>query len=218
MANDERALGLILRVRPLTETSLIVHWLTPDAGRLATVAKAARRANSPFRGKLDLLYIAEFSLARSRRSELHTLREVSLRETHEFLRHDLSRLRQAAHAVALLEQTTETETPVPTLFQLAVGWLAELAHAAPGPLMVFAFEFKLLLDLGLMPDLDSSALSSGAREVARRLAGDEWPALRQLRITEGQTRELKNFLHGFLIHHLGRIPKGRATALDQSEE
>ena len=78
----ETAAGLVLRTRPLTETSLIVHWLTPGLGRLATVAKGARRAKSPFRGKLDLFYLADFSFSRSRRSELHTLREVSLRETH----------------------------------------------------------------------------------------------------------------------------------------
>ena len=36
---DERSIGVILRVRPLTETSLIVHWLTPDLGRVATVAR-----------------------------------------------------------------------------------------------------------------------------------------------------------------------------------
>jgi DNA repair protein RecO (recombination protein O) len=76
---DERAQGLVLRVYPLTETSLIVHWLTRDQGRLATVAKGARRPKSPFRGKLDLFYMADFSFGRSRRSELHTLREVSLK-------------------------------------------------------------------------------------------------------------------------------------------
>ena len=73
--------GLILRTRPLTETSLIVHWLTPDLGRIATVAKGARRPKSPFAGKLDLFYAADFSFSRSRRSELHVLREASLRET-----------------------------------------------------------------------------------------------------------------------------------------
>ena len=44
----ESATGMILRTRPLTETSLIVHWLTPDFGRIATVAKGARRPKSPF--------------------------------------------------------------------------------------------------------------------------------------------------------------------------
>ena len=82
----ERSQGLILRTRPLTETSLIVHWLTPDFGRIATVAKGARRSSSPFRGKLDLFYLADLSFSRSRRSELHTLREVVLRKTHSALR------------------------------------------------------------------------------------------------------------------------------------
>ena len=82
----ESATGLILRTRPLTETSLIVHWLTPDIGRLATVAKGARRAKSPFLGKLDLFYLADFSFSRSRRSDLHTLREVSLRNPQGALR------------------------------------------------------------------------------------------------------------------------------------
>ena len=63
----ETATGLVLRTRPLTETSLIVQWLTPNLGRLATVAKGGRRPKSPFRGKVDLFYLADFSFARSRR-------------------------------------------------------------------------------------------------------------------------------------------------------
>src|SRR6266576_378759 len=103
----ESATGLVLRTRPLTETSLIVQWLTPDRGRLATVAKGARRAKSPFRGKLDLFYVADLSFNRSRRSELHTLSEVNLRETHAFLRQDFGCLRQACYCAALIEQSTE---------------------------------------------------------------------------------------------------------------
>ena len=62
---DERATGLVLRVFSLTETSLVVHWLSPGAGRIGTVAKGARRLKSPFRGKLDLFHLAEFSFRRS---------------------------------------------------------------------------------------------------------------------------------------------------------
>ena len=122
----ETAAGLVLRTRPLTETSLIVHWLTPALGRLATVAKGARRAKSPFRGKLDLFYLADFSFSRSRRSELHTLREVSLRETHSGLREDLGLLQQASYCAALVEQATETETPLGGVFELMIGLLGQL--------------------------------------------------------------------------------------------
>src|SRR5437867_7504718 len=113
---DERASGLILRLYPLTETSQIVHWLTPNLGRVAMVAKGARRPKSPFRGKLDLFYLADFTFNRSRRSELHTLREVHLVESYPFLRQELGQLRQASYCAALVELATEKETPLPHLF------------------------------------------------------------------------------------------------------
>src|SRR5215510_15655775 len=103
----ETATGLVLRTRPLTDTSLIVHWLTKDLGRLSTVAKGARRPNSPFRGKLDLFYNADFSFLRSRRSELHTLREVDLKGSRKAIREGLDLLQQASYAAALIEQATE---------------------------------------------------------------------------------------------------------------
>ncbi|MEI2725374.1 MAG: DNA repair protein RecO [Verrucomicrobiota bacterium] len=84
----EAATGLILRTRALTETSLIVNWLTPNLGRISTVAKGARRPKSTFAGKLDLFYAADFTFQRSRRSNLHTLREIKLRGTHPALRHE----------------------------------------------------------------------------------------------------------------------------------
>src|ERR1035441_6018714 len=119
----ESATGLILRTRPLTETSLIVHWLTPDFGRIATVARGARRPKSPFLGKLDLFYLVDFSFSRSRRSDLHALSEACLRETHGAIRSDLRRLHQAAYAAAFIEQATETETPLPGVFELMNGFL-----------------------------------------------------------------------------------------------
>src|SRR5580704_1531186 len=125
--------GIILRMRPLTETSLIVHWLTPNLGRLATVAKGARRHKSPFAGKLDLFYAADFSFSRSRRSELHALREASLRQTHSAIRNDMLKLQQAAYAAAFIEQATETETPIPEIFDLVRGFLEHLCADAPQP-------------------------------------------------------------------------------------
>jgi DNA repair protein RecO (recombination protein O) len=217
MPSDERATGLILRVRPLTETSLIVHWLTPAMGRVATVARGARRPNSPFRGKLDLFFRADFSFQRSRRSELHTLREVTLRETNAFLRLDVALLQQAAHAVALVEQNTETETPVEPLHDLFGEWLTALAASPASPAMVFAFELRLLEELGLAPDFAATGLSAGAKEIASRLATAPWEMVSRLKPGPGQVAELQRFLQNFLLQHLGRVPKGRATALGLNE-
>jgi DNA repair protein RecO (recombination protein O) len=209
----QSATGLILRTRPLTETSLIIHWLTAEQGRISTVAKGARRPKSPFAGKLDLFYLADFSFSRSRRSELHTLREVSLRETHAALRQELARLQQAAYGAALVVQTTEIETPLPAVYELMRGLVHHLAQSPPQPQTIFAFELKLLRELGLSPDLADRRLHAGTQRLVAELARQDWPVVARLKPSGAQLREIQQFLHGFLIYHLGKIPAGRVAAL-----
>jgi DNA repair protein RecO (recombination protein O) len=210
---DERSQGIILRVHPLTETSLIIRWLTPDFGRVATVAKGARQPKSPLRGKLDLFYLADFTFRRSRHSELHALREVSLRETHNFLRTELKYLQQISYCVALIEQTTEIETPIPVLFSLLKNLLAVFGNRSPVPQTIPAFELKLLNELGLKPDLDKSRLSPGAKELVKDWVENDWPSVLGQSVSEAFITEVQKFLHGFLIYHLGKMPKGRSAAL-----
>jgi DNA repair protein RecO (recombination protein O) len=207
--------GIILRTRLLTETSLIVHWLTPELGRLATVAKGARRPQSPFAGKLDLFYAADFSFSRSRRSELHLLREVSLRETHGAIRGDLVKLQQAAYAAALIEQATETETPLPEIFELARGFLQQLCGEPPQARAIFALELKLLRELGLAPDPGEQRLTPGTMKIVGTLTEADWAAGARLKLSGPQIAELRQFLQGFIVFHLGRLPHGRPAALGE---
>ena len=209
----ESTVGLILRTRSFTETSLIVHWLTPDFGRIATIAKGAHRSKSPFLGKLDLFYLVDLSFSRSRRSDLHILREVSLRKMHSALRQDLLLLHQAAYAVAFIEQATETETPLPAIYDLMLGFLGHLCERPAKSQTIFAFELKLLHELGLKPDLGETRVSPGLKKIIKILTQNDWPACTRLKLTDNQTSELREFLHGFLVFHLGRLPKGRVKAL-----
>lgn len=209
----QRLTGIVLRTHRLTESSLIVRWLTAEQGRLATVAKGALRPRSPFRGKLDLFFKADFSLVRSRRSELHTLREVNVLETHPALRRDLAWLRQAAYAAALIELHTEPEAPLPGLYALLDGLLTYLPGQPAQPATVLAFELKLLNELGLGPNVGHAPVSTGAREILRRLSTGDWPDLARLQLTPAQQTEVSQFLHGFILQHLGRVPANRAAAL-----
>ncbi len=210
----ETSTGLILRTRPLTDTSLIIHWLTPNLGRLATVAKGARRPKSTFAGKLDLFYLAQFSFQRSRRSELHQLREVVLQETHAALRRELQALHQASYCAALVEQTTETESPVPGIFTLMTGLLEQLSHHAPLPQTVPAFELKLLVELGLQPDFDKENLKPDLKQILHTLLEGDWSKGSRLKMTTAQRTALNGFLHGFLVYHLGKVPASRGRAVE----
>ena len=207
----ETASGIILRTRPLTETSLIVNWLTAECGRISTVAKGARKPKSAFSGKLDLFYEADFSFARSKRSDLHTLREISLRETRPNVRRELAYVQQASYTAALIEQTTEKETPLPEVHELFSSFLKHLPQQPPKPRTIFAFELRLLRILGLEPDFEDTKLSAETQSLMSQLTDADWDKLGELRATAQQARAVQQFLHGFLIYHLGKIPKGRAA-------
>jgi recombinational DNA repair protein (RecF pathway) len=88
-----------------------------------------------------------------------------------------------------------------------------LCRQNSAPQIVLAFELKLLHELGLKPDLGETKLTPGARQIVRALMQNDWPACSRLKPTPAQAGELLQFLHDFLIFHLGRLPKGRTTAL-----
>ncbi len=208
---EERASGIILRTRPLTETSLIVQWLTPDAGRISTVAKGARRPRSPFLGKLDLFYEADFSFLRSRRSELHTLREVSLRETHSKVREDLSRLNAAAYCAVLLEQGTERETPISEFHALARDALQFLDRSIPTPAFVFGLELKFLALSGLLPSFENVPLATTA--TAERLTETPFQEGSAISLSNTASAQLSSILRRGIGMSLERLPPQRERLL-----
>lgn len=209
---EERASGIILRTRLLTETSLIIVWLTAELGRISTVARGARRPKSPFVGKLDLYYEADFAFARSRRSELHTLREVVLRETHRRLRENLHWLAQAAYFGVLIELATETETPIPEVHGLLHETLFELPQHAPDPKITFAFELKLLALLGFEPDPAQAGISEWARSASKLLQHGRWDEILRLHFSRAQRDELNRFLMRAVAMAWEQIPAQRGAA------
>jgi len=211
MPMDERANGIVLRFHPYSESSLIIRWLTREQGRIDTMARGARRPKSPFRGKLDLFYFADFTFARNRHSELHSLRELRLLDTFSALRSDLSRLRQASYASALVTQTTEPGLPLTEIFSLFATFLEHLTRHQSAPLLLLAFELKLLAALGQQPSLDELRLSPASRQTAEDCIALDWQELGSRPQT--QIKELDFALRKFLEFHLGRTLAQRAAAL-----
>jgi DNA repair protein RecO (recombination protein O) len=213
----EQTTGLVLRTRRLTESSLIVSWLTANAGRISTVAKGVLRPKSPYRGKVDLFYLAEFTFTRSRRSELHTLCEIRLVETHPALRQELAALRAASYGAAFVEQTTETDTPLPGMLENFLGFLQSLGEMANSPgsnaQKIFAFELRMLEALGLEPDFGANHISAPTIEVIHQLQDSEWGEVGKMHVPTAQAVELRRFLHGFLVYNFGRLARGRDAAV-----
>jgi DNA repair protein RecO (recombination protein O) len=118
--------AILLRKRKFSDTSLIVSWCTESFGCIQTVAKGARRAKTPFAGKLDLFFETEISIVPSRKSALHTLAEVVVKNPFVGIRKNYLRTQTAAYFVELIEICTERDHHEPELFGLlrrAFGYL-----------------------------------------------------------------------------------------------
>jgi DNA repair protein RecO (recombination protein O) len=118
--------AILLRKRKFSDTSLIVSWCTESLGCIQTVAKGARRIKTPFAGKLDLFFESEITIVPSRKSTLHTLTEVVVRNPFVGIRQNYLRTQAAAYFVELIEICTERDHHEPELFSLlrrAFGYL-----------------------------------------------------------------------------------------------
>lgn len=139
----ESTTGILLRKRKLSDTSLIVSWCTESLGCIQTVARGARRAKSPFAGKLDLFFEAEIQIARSKKSNLHTLTEVALKNPFGGIRENFRRTQAASYFVELIEVCTESDHDEPELFGLLRRAFTYLSANDPNFKAVLHFETEL---------------------------------------------------------------------------
>lgn len=153
--------AILLRKTKLTDSSLILSWMSDRHGRLKTVAKGARRAKSRFAGVLDLFHRCEIAIARSRRSDLHVLREAVLLDPCEGIRTDYTRVTLAGYFVELLELVTEPEHPAPELYDLLQRALAHLGTQRASKRALIHYEGELVRLLGISGSEATPAVALG---------------------------------------------------------
>jgi DNA repair protein RecO (recombination protein O) len=135
--------AILLRKRKFSDTSLIVSWCTESLGCIQTMAKGARRAKSPFAGKLDLFFETDIAIVSSRKSNLHTLTEVALRNPFAGIRQNYLRTQTAAYFVELIEICTERDHHDPEVFGLLRRAFGYLDTNEPNLRAVAHFETEL---------------------------------------------------------------------------
>jgi DNA repair protein RecO (recombination protein O) len=184
----ESTAATLLRKRRFSDTSLIVSWCTASRGCIQTVAKGARRAKSPFAGKLDLFFEAEISFIPSRKSNLHTLTEVALKNTFPGIREKYLRTQVAAYFVELVEICTERDHSEPELFALLSRAFRYLDAKDPDARAVAHFETELARIAGVH---DSKRLESNPAFALGNLFGklplSRTPLLKTLAANEKNT-------------------------------
>jgi len=147
--------GIVLRSFPFGEADRVVVILSPNHGKLRTVAKGIRKTKSRFGGRLEPFTHVDLVLYEGR--NLDTVTQVSIIETFPHLRGDLDRVMAAGTMVEAVDAVASEGEPSLRLFLLLQRGLRALEQGESSRDLVTAFLLKLAEVIGLAPSLDSCA-------------------------------------------------------------
>lgn len=210
--------ALVLHTHAYRETSLVVEIFSASHGRVALLARGARRPRSALRGLLQAFQ--PLSLSWSGKGELRTLLKAEwLGGLPQF---PGGALLCGFYLNELLLKLLPREDPHPQLYQQYLTAIAHLANGAPTEGTLRNFEVQLLAELGYALNLrqeadtglpirpearyhyafDRGPLAQGSGQLPE-IGGDTLLALATGQLPEGRlAREAKNLLREVLRHHL----------------
>ena len=100
-------------------------------------------------GRLDLFFSAEIEFVRSRKSDLHVLKELDVLDARFGLRGSYVQTMAASYFVQLLELVAEKDTPIPEIHDLLERALDHVTKQKPLARSITYFEKELVEHLGI---------------------------------------------------------------------
>ncbi len=215
--------AFVLHSYPYKETSLIVDVFAREYGRVALVAKGAKRPHSKLRGVLQTFQ--PLSVAWSGKGEVRTL--TAAEWVGGLLPLEKSALLCGFYLNELLVKLLAREDPHPALFDHYLATLNQLAHGEAAPIVLRRFERALLKETGVGGDF-GICRSTGVRvedermyvvdpefgprparpaDTGPRVSGKTLLDMEREDYSDPQTQSQSKFLMRFLLaHHLAGAP------------
>ena len=194
--------AFVLHSYPFRETSLVVEAFTRDHGRVALVARGARRPKSAVRGVL--LAFQPLLVSWSGRSELRTLIRAEWRGGYHPLRGQA--LICGFYVNELLLKLLLRDDPHEQLFSIYENALAALGAGADQPAVLRQFEIGLLRELGYAVILDRDVErgpvpAAGAPRNGVELSGQTLIDMQSGEFASAATQQQSKLLMRTLINH-----------------
>jgi DNA repair protein RecO (recombination protein O) len=150
--------ALVIRLADFSESSRVVTLFTREHGKVAALAKGAKRLKGPFEAALDLLSECRVVFIRKSSDSLDLLTEAQLIRRFAPAARDLNALYGGYYVAELLDGLTESHDPHPELYDAATRTLARLSEPGDFRLPVMQFELALLQEIGRMPDFETCSI------------------------------------------------------------
>jgi DNA repair protein RecO (recombination protein O) len=215
--------GFVLHSYPYKETSLIVDVFSRDHGRVALVAKGAKRPHSKLRGVLQTFQ--PLAVSWSGRAEVRTL--IDAEWIGGLLPLEKSALLCGFYLNELLVKMLARDDAHAALFDHYVATLNQLAHDEPAAIVLRKFERALLKETGVIGDWRVCTTSgeqvhadrmyivdpehgprpARAADTAPQVSGKTLLDMEQEDYSDPATQMQSKFLMRFLLaHHLHGAP------------
>jgi DNA repair protein RecO (recombination protein O) len=155
---SEKTDAIVIRHVDFSETSKIVAFFTRDFGKVAALAKGAKRLRGPFEAALDLLSVCRIVFLRKSASSLNLLTEAQLVarfRPNGQSRANLLSLYAGYYVAELLDSLTEDFDPHPILFAEAVAALERFSAEDDHQRAILRFELAVLREIGQLPAFDA---------------------------------------------------------------
>ena len=153
--------GLVIREVQVGEADKLITLLTPDLGKVAASVRGAFSLRNRNAASSQLLTYSGFILRK--KGERFYVRESSYIENFMNIRYDLERLALANYICDVAYDTATEQDRNPELVQLVLNTLYALSEKQEIPVAKVkgAFEFRLAVQEGFMPDLSGCGKCGG---------------------------------------------------------
>ncbi len=143
----------------------MVVLLSPQHGKLRTVAKGVRKTTSRFGGRLEPFTHVELVMYEGR--NLDTITQVEVVAAFPHLRDDLDKVTAASTMVEAIDAVAQEKEPSVALFGLLAEGLAALEAGPLNPDVTAGFLLQLAGVVGVAPALDKCASCGRADDLTR---------------------------------------------------
>jgi DNA repair protein RecO (recombination protein O) len=145
--------AVVVRTRAFGESDKIVTFLTRDLGKIAGIAKGARRSKRRFVNVLEPFTHVDVTLRLRPGSDLAFVNACVLRDAPISLARDLMKFAYASYVLELTDRMVREREAGPDTYELVRDAIALLEGGEAEPGVLRAFELHLLRLTGYEPEL-----------------------------------------------------------------
>jgi len=211
--------GLVLKVFPYSNTSVICNIFTDDYGKLTFIVKGIRKPKKPLLSILQPFNLIELQYYYKKDRGIQLIKEADIVISFEKLRNNFSTIIIGSTILNIINKVFEKEYSNEIIFRLIYKTLNKLSDIdAHNKIYFIFFIFHLNKQLGFMPTINEvkNAIADNGSLFLDQINETHIDELLNINIDSTLLKKTYNFLIFFMRHHIHSM--SNIKGLDQIEK